>query len=242
MKRKPLWAALGIVVAAAVLIGWAKTAYDRAHPPEYHSDVAQNDCLLCGEPNSFRGADALLFIVVREEHWDADNVGMIQYCREDGWAGDGCELEMYRDDSLTPEELAHKNEPFSINGVLKQHDFGEFTASHFLNMFDDKHGVTGVLNMYSRNGLIAGALDIRKCKGANPDYLCTVLCQECFDKVYPITRHGNFFFADALTGEVYQICDAEKGRFDMRDYRMHIQLQDRWFLIFYVTYEAPEVS
>ena len=239
MKKKFLLA-VGIV-AVAVFIGLVRTAYVNAHPREYHSEVAQSDCLLCGEPNLYRGADALLFVVVREEHWAADNVGMVQYCQEDTWAVDGCELEMYRDDSLTPEELAHKNAPFSINGVLKQHDSGEFTGTHYLNMFDDRHGVTGALNIYSKNGLITGALDISKCNGANPDYLCTILCQECFDKVYPITRHGNFFFSDAQTGEVYPICDAENGYFDIRDYRVHVQLQDYWFLTFYIIYSAPEV-
>lgn len=239
MKKKVLLAAV-VVIVAVVLSVTARSAYMRTHPPEYHSEVDQSDCLLCGEPNLFRGADALLFIVVREDHWDADNVGMIQYCQKDSWGADCCIYEMCRDDSLSPEELAHKNAPFDVNGVLKRHDFGDFTATHYLNMFDDRHGVTGALNIYSKNGLIAGTLDIGKCRGANPDYLCTVLCQECFDKVYPITRRGNFFFADTLTGEVYQVCDSEEGRFDMRDYCMHVQLQDHWDLVFYVTYTKPE--
>lgn len=238
MKKRTLLAVAGIVLAVA-LMAYARTVYVRANPLHYRSKVAQTACLLCGEPNLYRGADALLFVVVREEHWSTDNVGMVQYCEKDTWTGDGCEYDMYRDESLTSEELVHKNTPFSINGALKQHDYGKFTATHYLNMFNDHHGVTGALNIYSANGLITGALDISKCRGAGADYLCSILCQACFDKVYPITRHGNFFFSDALTGEVYAVCDAEKGNFDIRDYRVHVQLQDLWHLIFYVTYSAP---
>ena len=233
---------IGAGLLAVVLVAAsARAAYMRVHPPEYHSEVTQADCLLCGEPNDFRGADALLFVVVRKEHWDADNVGMIQYCREDRWAWDGCWYENYKDESLTTEELAHKNLPFDINGVLKQHN-EEFTSTRSFPMFDDKTGVSGTMYTNSKNGLLAGALNIARCAGADPDYLSTVLCQDCFDKVYPITRHANFFFVDSLTGEVYPICDSEYRSFDIRNYHFFIQSQTLWTLDFYATYseELPE--
>ena len=238
MNKKVLIAGAG-VVALVVAVSLVKNAYARAHPKEYHSEVQETDCLLCGEANDFRGADALLFVVVREEHWDADNVGMIQYCREDRWEWDGCEYEMYTDESLTPEELAHKNLPFDINGVLKRHD-EEFASTRYFPMFDDKHGMNGIMHVYSKNGLLTAALNITRCNGADPDYLSTVLCQGCFDKVCPITRHANFFFVDALTGEVYPVCDSENRSFDIRDYHFFIQSQTLWTLDFYATYVLSE--
>lgn len=92
--------------------------------------------------------------------------------------------------------------------------------------------MSGTLNMVTENRLITGAFTISHCNGADADYLCSVLCQECFDKVYPITRHGNFFLADCLTGAVYPLCDAEDRSFEIREYQFKIQLQDWRYLAF----------
>lgn len=236
--KKIMIACLGCMAIIFLLVIVRKTAFEN-EPKEYRSEVAAEDCLLCGLPNDFRNTEALGLIIVQDNHWRFSNIGMVQYCREDPWAFDECSYERIRDDALTPEQLAHKNTPFDINGVLKVHS-EPFTSTRCFYRTEGKDGVSCTLNMVTENGLITGAFTISHCNGADADYLCSVLCQECFDKVYPITRHGNFFLADCLTGAVYPLCDAEERSFEIREYQFKIQLQDWRYLVFYATYSTSE--
>lgn len=226
--------ALILVVGSAVYIDAERRSR------EYVSSVDAADCVLCGTPNDFRETEALGFVVVGKDRWDFDNVGMIQYCRDDDWAIDGCIYERIKDDALEGQELAHKNAPFDINGILKQELDGSFTRTKYFYDSEDRDTFSGTLNITSEHGLIAGSFGISRCKPADADYLCSVLCQTCFDKVYPVTREVNFFFVDCKTGDVISLYHAEEPRFQIRDYTFHVQLRDFRNLIFYATYSEPD--
>lgn len=236
--KKIVIACLGCL-SLIVLLALAKNTIPENKSKEYRSEVAADDCLLCGTPNDFRNTEALALIIVQDNHWQFNNIGMVQYCRVDPWSMDECSYERVRDDALTPEQLAHKNIPFDINGVLKEHN-ESFSSTHCFYRREGHDGVSGTINMVTDNGLVTGIFNISHCDGADADYLCSVLCQTCFDKVYPITRHGNFFLADCLTSEVYPLYNAETRSFEIREYQFKIQLQDWQHLVFYATYSMLE--
>lgn len=240
MKRNLLIATF-CCLALALIIGGAAYIYGGQHPNEYVSTVSAEDCVLCGTPNDFRGTEALGFVVVGPNRWDFDNIGMIQYCREDQWEMDGCVVERIKDEALSEEELLHKHAPFDINGVFKQAISGPFTHTKYFYRDKDRDTFGGTLDVKSENGLITGAFDISRCKGADADYLCSVLCQGCFDKVYPVTREVNFFLVDSKTGDIFSLYHAEEPSFQIRDYSFHIQLRDFRSLIFYATHSVTDV-
>lgn len=232
MKKRVLIACAGCL-ALVLAFGVLQRMYVEAHPKVYISEVDAAECLHCGTPNDFRGTDALGFIYVRGNRWDFENIGMIQYCREDFWAEDSCYYERIKDEALEEHELSHKNTPFDINGVLKQEIDEPFTITRSYPGSKENGSFSGTLKTIRENGLITGAFNISRCEGADADYLSSVLCQNCFDRVYPITREVNFFLSDCKTGEVYPIYGAETGNFQVGDYEFQIQLQDFRSLVFY---------
>jgi len=239
--KKQLLVLCGVSMALFLIVGTSVHIYRQQNPKEYMSNVNAQDCLLCGTPNEFRGTEALGFVVVSQDRWNFDNIGMIQYCREDQWEMDGCVVERIKDEALSEEELLHKHAPFDINGVFKQAISGPFTRTRYFYRDKDRDTFGGALDVKSENGLITGAFDISRCKGADADYLCSVLCQVCFDKVYPVTREVNFFLVDSKTGDIFSLYHAEEPSFQIRDYSFHIQLRDFRSLIFYATHSVTDV-
>lgn len=235
MKKKIIIVSV-IGLALLISIGVGRHIYMEQHPKEYVSEVAVADCILCGTPNDYRNTEALSFVLISNERWNSDNVGMVQYCKEDYMADESCIFERYKDESLKPEELAHKNAPFDINGVLKQ-DLPDQSFKLSKSFFGADNGsIDGTLTVIQNNGLITGAFNISNCKGVDADYLCSVLCQECFDEIHPITREVNFFFVDCSTGQAFPIYNVEEPSFQIGNYTFNVQLQDFRSLIFYATY------
>lgn len=235
--KKRLLAAGSACLALILTFGIGQHIYSRNNPKEYVSTISKEDCQICGLPNIYRNTEAIGFVTVDGNRWNFDNIGMIQYCQEDYWADDTCYYERVKDEVLEPHELEHKNAPFDINGILKQEiDDESFTLKRTFYCPDDAKRISGTLNVIRKNGLITGAFDISGCEGADADYLCTVLCQSCFDEIYPITRDVNFFLLDCQTGEPFSVYYTEERSFDVSDYTFSVQLRDVRNLIFYATY------
>lgn len=207
MKRK---CALLLLAAATAAGLWLTAAGTRA---EVHSRVDPADCLLCGAPNPYRGADALAFVYVRDGQWRLENVGAVQYRRDE------------RRDVVEPLEPVEEWR----------------SVTYFYHRDDRGVGTRGWVTAVRENGLIAASLDVGLRKGPGEAYLASVLCEDCFQRVRPTVRNADFFLADCLTGEVYPLYRWEEPEFQVRDYRFRLQVRSNKALAFYAVWLPPVV-
>lgn len=244
-QQKSILKCMGViffVVAILAVVYINKTLFRPKGIEYYKSSVAQSDCLLCGIPNDYRGADMLSFIKLNNNSFDISNVGLKGYCRlDDGeiWEPfDVCDTLMYKDESLSESELQHKYAPYNINGIYRLHADWERSMEMFASPFDT-HGTTGTIHRYEANQFVYGRLDMGQNCHADADYLTSILCQSCIEKVYPATRNINCFFYDCQTGTVYPLLGGE-SEYDVRNYSVDLVYRSNSNIVFVIKYKEPE--
>lgn len=234
-------AVIFLVVAVLATVYIRKTLFSPKSIEDFKSSIPQSDCLLCGIPNDYRGADMLSFIKLNNNSFDLSNVGLKEYCRlNDGEIRepfDMCDTLMYKDESLSESELQHKYAPYNINGIYRPHTDWEHSMEMFASPFD-KHGTTGKFYRYEANQFVYGRLDMGRDCHADADYLASILCQSCLEKVYPATRNINCFFYDCQTGTVYPLLGAE-SEYDVRDYSVDLVYRSDKNIVFVIKYKEP---
>ena len=207
--------------------------------PVYESQVKPEDCSLCGAGNDYRGVDTIALISTH--HWDIANIGVRHFCGGlENW-NNRCSLDWTSDDYLTEEELAHKYAPLDINGVLKE-EFGEKYACYRNILQFDDNGTTGWVNTSSEHNIVYGVMQLdylQHAKNEDRAKLCTMLCQECYEKVIAATEVNDCFFLDCSTGEIYPVLDTD-WTFNIGDYRFHIRYRSKYYLSFVALYEPDD--
>lgn len=170
---------------------------------DYNSIVQSNDCLLCGTPNKLNGADMISYIYFNNNTFNIAHTGLKDYCTADGDFYELCDTINVPDYELSASNLTHKYSPFNINGKYREHSDWGFNIFMFESPFD-KHGTVGKIQRYESQ-FSYGKISKRNYSFADTNYLITILCQKCFEKVYPITRNVNGFFYDFQTSDVYSL-------------------------------------
>ena len=235
--RHCIWTAIALSILINVIIFVIKSMIPA---PVYQSNVPPADCALCGEGNYYRGENTVAFVTTH--YWNIRNIGMKRYCGGlDPVSPEfSCEFDIFRDDSLTAEELAHKYAPLDVNGVLREACHVEdHTCYHFIQQFDEKNGTTGTITVRTAHGLIEGTLKLDPYllkQNEDREHLSTILCPNCYDKVCSVTENIDCFLLDCETMDVYTLYKPE-WKFKIGDYDFEVFYRSSTHMRFRGLYE-----